>query len=50
MLKVTLNLYESDVEYLKDRKGWGYTEVIRDIIRREVNHLRSMEDNEWLTR
>jgi hypothetical protein len=50
LLKVTLNLYESDVEWLKDRKGWGYTEVIRDIIRREVNHLRSMEDNEWLTR
>lgn len=50
LLKVTLNLFEQDVEYLRERAGWGYTEIIRDLVRREVNHLRSVEDNEWLTK
>lgn len=31
--KITLNLYLSDVDWLKKRFGWGYSEKIRDLVR-----------------
>lgn len=38
--KVTLNLYTTDVEFLRSRYPQGYTERIRDIVRKEVRNLK----------
>lgn len=37
--KVTLNLYESDVEWFQKRHGFGYTEVMRTILRQHRNKV-----------
>jgi hypothetical protein len=44
--KVTLNLFESDVEYLQRLYGQGYTSEIRSIIRLSVLELKLGEDHE----
>jgi hypothetical protein len=38
--KVTLNLYRRDVDYLRARYPIGYTEQIREIVRRHIRNLR----------
>jgi hypothetical protein len=43
LTKVTLNLFSSDVEYLKKKWPIGYTEVIREEIRAFVIELKSEE-------
>ena len=42
--KITLNLFTSDVDYLKRTIGHGYTSVIREIIREAVNARRNRPD------
>jgi len=41
--KVTLNLYDADVEWLQKYYGHGYSEAIRHYIHREVNHLKQLK-------
>lgn len=36
LVKVTLNLFQSDVEWLKDQYDQGYTEQIRNLVRRYI--------------
>ena len=35
--KVTVNLFEEDVEFFADRFGYGWSVELRRIMRREVN-------------
>ena len=46
LIKVTLNLFASDVEWFKRRFPIGYTEAIRDALRGHVNEMKDMET--WL--
>jgi len=39
--KVTLNLFESDVEWLKEVYGEGYSVEIRDIVRRRCTEIQT---------
>jgi hypothetical protein len=41
--KVTLNLYSRDVGWFKLRFPQGYTEEIREAIRRHILYIESME-------
>lgn len=43
LVKVTLNLFEADVEFLKSRHGWGYSTAIRDIVHRDVVQKMKLE-------
>jgi len=36
--KVTLNLFEADVEWYQERYGQGWSEIMRRDIRHHVNH------------
>lgn len=38
--KVTLNLYEADVEWLQAHYGYGYSEVIRKAVRDFVREIK----------
>jgi len=42
--KVTLNLYSSDVEWLKKKFRQGYTEMIREILRRSIREAKAKEE------
>ncbi len=42
--KVTLNLYTKDVMWFKERFPVGYTEEIREAIRRHINYIKDYED------
>lgn len=46
LVKVTLNLFEADVEWLKARHGWGYSTAIRDIIHRDVTQKTDLETDD----
>lgn len=35
--KVTLNLFESDVEWLERNYGWGWSELVRDRIHKFIH-------------
>ncbi len=39
--KVTLNLYDEDVTYLQHAFGWGYSDLVRQIIHKRVMELKS---------
>jgi hypothetical protein len=41
--KVTLNLYEDDVEFFERRFGYGWSAEVRRIMRREVLFYRKMD-------
>lgn len=47
--KVTLNLFDEDVEWYSLYYGQGWSTAIRDAVHREVNHLKqlSSEDTEY---
>ena len=51
LIKVTLNLYAKDVKWFKRRYKVGYTEEIREVIRRHIRSVESKEggdaDTEW---
>ena len=49
LLKVTLNLFKADVDYLKDYFGSGYTEYIRNIVRSHCKTLDQLVRNEKAT-
>ena len=36
--KVTVNLFEEDVEYFQERFGYGWSVELRRILRREVDN------------
>lgn len=42
--KVTLNLFDQDVDWLKDRYGYGYTETVRGLIRKHVLEEKRKDD------
>lgn len=44
--KVTINLYERDVEFLRDYHGWGWSEKLREAVRQ---HVRSLRPKQTLT-
>ena len=47
LTKVTLNLYSSDVAYLKERlrnSDWKWTEAVRQIVRDKVEEDRNEGD------
>lgn len=39
--KVTLNLYEEDCEVLNHTYGWGWSEVVRKLVRQHVMRMRN---------
>jgi len=39
LLKITLNLFAHDVAELKRWYGFGYTQHIRDIVRKEIRTM-----------
>ena len=41
--KVTLNLYSRDVEWFQARFPQGYTEEIREALRRHIRYVEMME-------
>lgn len=41
--KITLNVYDADVDELQAIYGSGYTGVIRDIIRTHIRRIRGPE-------
>ena len=41
--KVTLNLYTTDVEWFRNRYPQGYTEEIREAVRKHIDYVMSME-------
>ena len=43
LLKITLNLFHSDIVALRSRYGHGYTEQIRLMVRKNVNGHKSMK-------
>ncbi len=42
--KVTLNLFEADVEWLQARYNWGMSEVIRKAVRRYIKQIKEEEN------
>lgn len=55
LTKVTLNLFEADVEWFKRRYGQGYSELMRQAIQTYVRNVTQAEQeyeraNSWLTR
>lgn len=44
LVKVTLNLFQSDLEFLKARHGWGYSTIVRDLIHRDVLQKMNVEE------
>lgn len=54
LTKVTLNLYESDVNWFRKRYGQGYSTFIRDMIRRHrcdvlhAEHEIDRSEHDWL--
>lgn len=45
LTKVTLNLYTKDVKWFKRRYKIGYTEQIREILRRHINVREGGDDD-----
>ena len=43
--KITLNLYERDVETLYKRFGWGWSEIVRGWVRQHLNKDYRDEDD-----
>jgi hypothetical protein len=41
--KVTLNLYDADVQWFQDRYGQGYSEMIRTLVHQHVTRTQSNE-------
>lgn len=42
--KTTLNLYEADIDRLKRKYGWGWSEEVRRMVRRRLNELDARSD------
>lgn len=43
--KVTLNLFDADMEWLQKRYGYGVSEVIRNQVRKYVKQIKDEEDD-----
>ena len=44
LVKTTLNLFEDDVEFFKQRFGYGWSTDLRRIMRREVQTLKKVDE------
>lgn len=42
--KVTLNLFQKDMDWLRNRYNFGVSEVIRNQVRKYINQIRNEED------
>jgi len=42
LIKVTLNLYEADVEFLKSFRHKQFSQLVRDIIRDWINEVKDV--------
>lgn len=43
LAKMTLKLFAVDIDYLRKAHGWGYSTVIRDLVRAHIKRLQSAE-------
>lgn len=41
LAKMTLKLFATDIDFLRVSYGWGYSTVIRDLVRAHVNRIKA---------